>query len=191
MLWNPRPFIFPGVSLNPNPQIWPLNKSLFISEWKRFFVRFSEFVVILKFMITKLGLQIAKCQMSVPSLPNSMILHVQDFVGQCPMSKTFLDNGQLDIPSETTDWRVTERLYRVGAFDTSTPIELNNCFGNRDWPSFLQVRKSIFRGASVGQDVWSLHLCSFLLHSKLQHFKKRFPTFFVFWHWFAQESRLW
>ena len=28
MLWNPRPFIFPGVSLNPNPQIWPLNKSL-------------------------------------------------------------------------------------------------------------------------------------------------------------------
>ena len=70
---------------------------------KDVFVRFSEFVVILKFMITKLGLQIAKCQMSVPSLPNSMILHVQDFVGQCPMSKTFLDNGQLDIPSETTD----------------------------------------------------------------------------------------
>ena len=51
MFWNPRPFIFPGVSLNPNPQMWPLNKSLFISEWKKFFVRFDEYVVILKFMI--------------------------------------------------------------------------------------------------------------------------------------------
>ena len=74
MFWNPRPFIFPGVSLNPNPQIWPLNKSLCTSPWKTFFVRFNEF------LLTKLRLQNAKHQIYFPSLC-SMILHVQDFVG--------------------------------------------------------------------------------------------------------------